>query len=185
MGLEVRPLAIDDVLLIETKTFGDSRGSFCETYNRKAFAEAGIVLDFVQDNHARSRERGTIRGLHYQMHPFAQDKLVRVVSGRILDVAVDIRRSSPTFGQTVTAQISAYDGLQILVPAGFAHGYCTLEPDTQIIYKVSDYYAPQHEFGIRWNDPDLNIDWPVADADAHLSDKDRKLPLFAEVTQWL
>jgi dTDP-4-dehydrorhamnose 3,5-epimerase len=185
MGLDIKPLAIPDVLMIRTAKFNDARGSFSETYNKKAFAQAGIALEFVQDNHSHSAETGTVRGLHYQGHPFVQDKLVRVVSGRILDVAVDIRRASPTFGESVSAEISADDGQQILVPAGFAHGFCTLEPDTQVFYKVTNFYSPPHDFGIRWNDPDLNIDWPVSEADVRLSDKDRAHPFFREVTQWL
>ena len=141
-------------------------------------------LDFVQDNHSLSPQVGTLRGLHYQGHPFAQDKLVRVVSGRILDVAVDLRRGSPTFGNWVTAEISADEWNQILVPIGFAHAICTLEPNTQLIYKVTNYYSPQHDFGIRWNDQDLNIKWPFSDDQLILSEKDRKQPFFKDVTNW-
>ena len=136
-GLTATSLAIPEVKLITPRRFGDARGFFSETYNAKAFAEAGITLTFVQDNHSLSAPAGTVRGLHFQSPPFAQDKLVRVTRGRILDVAVDIRRSSPTFGQHVTAEISAEAWNQILVPAGFAHGFVTLEPDTEVVYKVT------------------------------------------------
>jgi len=184
MTIDVKSLAIPDIRIIKTRKFGDSRGFFSETYNKKAFAEANIDLDFVQDNHSRSTMAGTIRGLHYQGHPFAQDKLVRVVSGRILDVAVDIRKASPTFGQWVAAEISADEWNQILVPIGFAHGICTLEPDTQIIYKVTNFYSAQNDFGIRWNDPDLKVDWPFNEADVELSDKDKAQPFFKDVKHW-
>ncbi|MEO1470500.1 MAG: dTDP-4-dehydrorhamnose 3,5-epimerase [Pseudomonadota bacterium] len=180
MGLDVEALAIPEVRVIRPRKFGDHRGFFSETYNRRAFAEAGIDLDFVQDNHSLSGEVGTIRGLHYQSPPFAQDKLVRVVRGAILDVAVDIRRGSPTFGQHVAAKITAEDWNQILVPVGFAHGFVTLEPGTEVIYKVTNYYAPDCDHGILWNDPALAIDWgtdtPV------LSDKDHKQPKLADIT---
>lgn len=184
MAIDVAALAIPDVRIIKTPKFGDARGFFSETYNEKAFAEAGIALDFVQDNHSYSRATGTVRGLHYQSAPFAQDKLVRVVSGRILDVAVDIRKSSPTFGKWVAAEISADAWNQILVPIGFAHGFCTLDPDTQIIYKVTNYYSLQHDLGIRWNDPDLKIDWPFAEEEVELSEKDKTQPLFNQVRHW-
>lgn len=185
MSLDVKPLTIPDVLIIKTKKHADVRGFFSEVYNKQAFAAAGINLDFVQDNHSHSKAVGTIRGLHYQSHPFAQDKLVRVVAGRILDVAVDIRKSSPNFGQWVAAEISADEWNQILVPIGFAHAICVLEPDTQIIYKVTNYYSPIHEYGIRWNDPQLKIDWPFSPDDVVLSDKDKNQPLFSDVVQWL
>jgi dTDP-4-dehydrorhamnose 3,5-epimerase len=182
MSIEVQSLHIPDVKIISAKKHGDSRGFFSETYNKKNFAEAGITLDFVQDNHSLSPQVGTLRGLHYQGPPFAQDKLVRVVSGSIFDVAVDLRRSSPTFGKWVAAEISAEKWNQILVPIGFAHGICTLEPNTQLIYKVTNYYSPQYDFGVRWNDPDLNIVWPFPEAEMLLSDKDKKQPLFKDVT---
>jgi dTDP-4-dehydrorhamnose 3,5-epimerase len=185
MALDVKSLAIKDVRIIRPKKFGDARGFFSETYNKRAFAEAGINLNFVQDNHSRSTAAGTIRGLHYQGYPFAQDKLVRVVTGRILDVAVDIRKTSPTFGQWVAAEISADEWNQILVPIGFAHAICTLELDTQVIYKVTNYYSPSHDFGIRWNDPDLKIDWPFQEGEIELSEKDKLQPFFKEVATWL
>jgi dTDP-4-dehydrorhamnose 3,5-epimerase len=181
VSLHVQSLEIPDVKIISPKKHGDLRGFFSETYNKKTFAEAGIVLDFVQDNHSMSPQVGTLRGLHYQGHPFAQDKLVRVVSGRILDVAVDIRRASPTYGKWVTAEISAEKWNQILVPIGFAHAICTLEPNTQLIYKVTNYYSPQHDFGIRWNDPDLGIKWPFPEHQILISDKDKRQPFFKDV----
>lgn len=184
MAIDVETLAIPDIRVIRARKFGDARGFFSETYNKQAFAEAGITLDFVQDNHSYSRAAGTVRGLHYQSTPFAQDKLVRVVSGRILDVAVDIRKSSPTFGRWVATEISADAWSQILVPIGFAHGFCTLEPDTQIIYKATNYYSLPHDLGIRWNDPDLKIDWPFAEGEVELSEKDKMQPLFREVRHW-
>jgi dTDP-4-dehydrorhamnose 3,5-epimerase len=180
MGLEVRPLAIPEVLLLQSPRYRDARGFFSETYNKKAFIEAGIGLDFVQDNHSLSVSAGTVRGLHFQAHPFAQDKLVRVVKGRILDVAVDIRRASSTFGQYVAAEISADEGNQILIPIGFAHGLCTLEPNTEVVYKVTNYYSAKHDLGVRWNDPDIGISWPITDTEAHLSQKDRLLPVLKD-----
>jgi dTDP-4-dehydrorhamnose 3,5-epimerase len=181
MGVEVTSLAIDAVKLITTPKFGDKRGFFSEIFNRQAFAAAGVDIEFVQDNQSLSAEKGTVRGLHYQMPPFAQDKLVRVVRGSIFDVAVDLRRGSATYGRHVTAVISAEAWNQILVPIGFAHGFMTLEPDTEVIYKVSNYYAPTHEVGIQWDDPELGIAWPTAEAGVILSDKDRKLPRFSEL----
>jgi dTDP-4-dehydrorhamnose 3,5-epimerase len=180
MALEIERLEIPDVLVVRPQRHADSRGFFSETFNRALFAEAGIELDFVQDNHSRSVRAGTIRGLHFQTAPFAQDKLVRVTRGRILDVAVDIRRSSPTFGKYVTAEISADQWNQILIPVGFAHGFCTLEPDTEVIYKVSNYYSAKHDRGIRWNDPQIDIRWPVDEAKVHLSDKDKQLPFLSQ-----
>ncbi|MCW5701029.1 MAG: dTDP-4-dehydrorhamnose 3,5-epimerase [Bradyrhizobium sp.] len=182
MSLEVISLEIPDVKLITPRKHGDARGFFSETYNKTTFAAHGISLDFVQDNQSFSAQRGTLRGLHYQSPPFAQDKLVRVVRGRILDVAVDIRRNSPTFGKWVAAEISAEKWNQILVPAGFAHGICTLEPDTELLYKVTNFYSAQHDFGIRWNDPDLGIDWPFGESDMMLSDKDKNQPFLKDVT---
>jgi|SRR6185295_16965940 len=181
MSLEVKALDIPDVKLITVKKFGDHRGFFSETYNAQSFAEAGINLQFVQDNHSRSMEKGTVRGLHFQGHPYAQDKLVRVVRGRILDVAVDLRKSSPTFGKWIAAEISADLWNQILVPVGFGHGICTLESDTEIIYKVTNVYSPKHDFGLLWNDPDLNIAWPSCVNVDCLSEKDKKQPRFRDL----
>ncbi|WP_431857384.1 dTDP-4-dehydrorhamnose 3,5-epimerase [Azospirillum sp.] len=180
--MEVTELAIPDVKIIRPKKFGDHRGFFSETYSKRAFEAAGLHYDFVQDNQSLSAEVGTVRGLHFQLPPFAQDKLVRVVKGAILDVAVDIRRGSPTFGRHVSAVISAKDWNQILVPIGFAHGFCTLEPDTEVIYKVTNFYSAEHDRGLLWNDPELGIEWPVAADKAQLSDKDRKAPRLADLT---
>ena len=180
--MDVVSLAIPDVKIIRPKKFGDHRGFFSETYTKKTFEAAGLQYDFVQDNHSLSAEVGTVRGLHFQLPPFAQDKLVRVVRGAILDVAVDIRKGSPTFGRHVSAVISAAEWNQILVPIGFAHGFCTLEPDTEVIYKVTNYYSPEHDRGLLWNDPDLGIDWPVSADKARLSDKDYKHPTLARLT---
>lgn len=177
--MKVESLVIPDVKLLTPRVFRDERGSFCETWNRKALADAGIEADFVQDNHAHSHAQGTIRALHFQKPPVAQDKLVRVVKGAILDVAVDLRRGSPTYGRHVAAVLTAANGIQIWVPKGFAHGYCTLEPDTEVIYKVTAPYSPAHDAGIAFDDPALGIPWPVTRADAVLSDKDRRLPLLS------
>lgn len=181
MSVTVESLAIPEVRIIRPKKHGDARGFFSETYNARALAEAGIDITFVQDNHAFSAQQGTVRGLHFQTAPFAQDKLVRVVRGAILDVAVDLRVGSPTFGQHVSAVISAEEWNQILVPIGFAHGLVTLAPDTEVLYKVSNYYSPEHDKGVLWNDPDIGIDWPVDEAAAILSDKDRRQPRLADL----
>jgi dTDP-4-dehydrorhamnose 3,5-epimerase len=179
--LETTPLAIADVKIIRPSRHGDARGFFSETYSQRELAATlGFELPFVQDNHSLSARAGTVRGLHYQSSPFAQDKLVRVVRGRIFDVAVDIRRGSATFGQHVTAEISAEAWNQILVPVGFAHGFVTLEPDTEVVYKVTNYYAREHDHGILWNDPALCIAWPVSAAVAVISEKDRANPRLAE-----
>ena len=180
--MEVRPLDIADVKLITPKKFGDHRGFFAETYSRKTLAAAGVDVEFVQDNQSMSATAGTVRGLHYQLPPFAQDKLVRVLFGSVLDVAVDIRRGSPTFGKYVTATLTAENMAMLFVPVGFAHGFVTLEPNTQVAYKVTNYYAPTHERGIRWNDPAVGVPWGVSEADATLSGKDKVTPLLAEAT---
>ena len=175
------PGDIAGLIVLEPKKFGDHRGFFSETYNRARLAEMGFDADFVQDNHSLSVEKGVVRGLHYQSPPFAQDKLVRVVRGAILDVAVDIRRGSPTWGDHVAVELSAENWRQLLVPKGFAHGFVTLEPDTEVVYKVTDVYAPANDHGLLWSDPDLGIDWPVGAEAAILSDKDRVQPLLAEL----
>ncbi|MEW6252577.1 MAG: dTDP-4-dehydrorhamnose 3,5-epimerase [Planctomycetota bacterium] len=177
--LTVVATRIPAVKLLIPKRFADPRGFFSETYNARRLAEVGIDLHWVQDNHSLSTERGVVRGLHFQLPPFAQDKLVRVTRGRIFDVAVDLRRSSPTYGQHVAAELSAQEWNQILVPVGFAHGFCTLEPDTEVLYKVTNYYAPEHDAGLLWNDPDLAIPWPIAPEEALLSEKDQRQPRFA------
>lgn len=179
--MEVRSTAIPEVKLIKPRKHGDHRGFFSETYNKKELAEAGIALDFVQDNHSLSTEKGVIRGLHFQIPPFTQDKLVRVIRGSVFDVAVDLRKSSPTFGKHVSAIVSAEEWNQILVPIGFAHGFCTLEPNTEVIYKVTNYYAPDCDRGVLWNDPQLEIEWPVSEREVILSDKDKRQPCFAEL----
>ncbi len=180
--MDIVELAISDVKLIRAKKFGDQRGFFSETYSKRVFDAAGLALNFVQDNQSLSAEVGTVRGLHFQTPPFAQDKLLRVTKGAVFDVAVDIRRNSPTFGQHVSAIISAADWNQILIPIGFAHGFCTLEPDTEVLYKVTNFYSPQHDRGLLWNDSDLGIAWPVEVDKALLSDKDRKHPRLAELS---
>ena len=182
--LSVEETAIPAVKIVTPKKFGDHRGFFSETWSRKAFTDAGLDLDFVQDNQSLSAPVGTLRGLHFQSPPFAQDKLVRVTRGRILDVAVDIRTSSPTFGQHVAVELSAENWRQLLVPIGFAHGFVTLEPDTEVIYKVTAPYAPQNDHGLAFDDPALGIDWRLPLSDLTLSDKDRKHPRLAEMLRY-
>ncbi|WP_377845423.1 dTDP-4-dehydrorhamnose 3,5-epimerase [Bosea sp. UC22_33] len=179
--LSVEDTAIPAVKIVTPKKFGDHRGFFSETWSRKAFTDAGLDLDFVQDNQSLSAPVGTLRGLHFQSPPFAQDKLVRVTRGRILDVAVDIRSSSPTFGKHVAVELSAENWKQLLVPVGFAHGFVTLEPDTEVIYKVTAPYAPQNDHGLAFDDPALGIDWRLPLSGLTLSDKDRKHPRLAEM----
>lgn len=169
------------VLHLTPKRFGDDRGWFTETFNVRNFARVGIAEPFVQDNHSLSRPVGTLRGLHFQTPPHGQAKLVRCIRGRILDVAVDVRRGSPTYGRHVAAELSAENGEQLFIPVGFAHGFVTLEPDTEVTYKVTDFYAPECDGGIRWNDPDIGIDWPLAAASGPvLSPKDEKLPFLKD-----
>jgi dTDP-4-dehydrorhamnose 3,5-epimerase len=179
--MEIRPTRIADVRIVEPKRFADNRGFFSETFNGRAFAAAGLPTEFVQDNHSLSRPKGTIRGLHFQIPPFAQDKLVRVVRGAILDVAVDLRAGSPTYGQSVGVVLSAEAWNQLFIPVGFAHGFCTLEDDTEVLYKVTDYYSPEHDRGLLWNDPALGIEWPVSAQEAVLSDKDKAHPLLKDL----
>lgn len=179
--LEVVTTALAGVLVLTPKRFGDARGFFSEVYSRQRYRDAGVTAEFIQDNHSYSGPAGTVRGLHFQRPPFAQAKLVRVLRGVILDVVVDLRRGSPTYGRHVAVPLSAADWNQLFVPAGFAHGFCTLEPDTEVFYKVDAYYSAEHDGGILWNDPALGIDWPVAAEAALLSDKDRKLPLLKDL----
>lgn len=179
--LEVISTAIEAVKIVAPKTFTDARGTFSETYNKMRLVEHGIDLDFVQDNQSWSPRAGTVRGLHFQTLPKAQDKLVRVLRGRALDVAVDLRRGSKTYGKWVAEELSAENRKQMLVPIGFAHGFCTLEPNTEVFYKVTEYYSPQHDLGVAWDDPQLAIDWPVAPTEALLSDRDRRQPDFASL----
>lgn len=174
-------LELQGLKLIKPKKFGDARGFFCETYNWQTWKKAGLNYNFVQDNHSLSRDVGTVRGLHFQSTPFAQDKLVRVLRGRILDVAVDLRRSSPTFKKYLVIELSYETWDQLFIPVGFAHGFVTLEPNTEVLYKVTNFYSPQHDLGVAWNDPQLNIDWQLAQKNVILSEKDQKLPLLSEV----
>jgi dTDP-4-dehydrorhamnose 3,5-epimerase len=168
-----RPLAIADVLVLEPARFGDQRGFFSEVWSRRALAAAGLAVDFVQDNHSLSHARGTIRGLHFQRAPAAQGKLVRVTRGAIFDVAVDLRVGSPDYGRHVAIELSAANWRQLWVPRGFAHGFCTLEPDTEVLYKVDAYYDRAADGAVAWDDPALAIPWPVGQDTALLSDKDR------------
>jgi len=181
MAIEIRPTAIPAVKLIAPSRIEDARGFFSEIYRHDAFAAAGLPTHYVQENHSLSVDGGTVRGLHFQTHPFAQDKLVRVVRGRIFDVAVDLRASSATFGKFVIAELSAENWQQLFVPIGFAHGFCTLEPNTEVVYKVTNYYSRRHDLGVAWNDPDIGIKWPITEAEVILSDKDRKQPGLAEL----
>ena len=177
-------LAIPDVLLLTPPRFTDPRGFFSETWHAARFSDAGIPGPFVQDNHARSADRGVVRGLHLQIGANAQGKLVRVVRGSIWDVAVDIRPGSPTRRRHVGAVLSAENWQQLWIPAGLLHGYCTLEPDTEVIYKVTAPWDRQAERGVIWNDPDLALPWPVSTQEAILSEKDRLLPRLADC-DWL
>ncbi|MBD9559598.1 dTDP-4-dehydrorhamnose 3,5-epimerase [Ensifer sp. ENS03] len=175
---------IPAVFVVHTRKFGDDRGFFMESFRQSLFEEAVGNYQFVQDNHSLSRDAGTIRGLHFQVHPAAQGKLVRCVAGAILDVAVDIRRGSPTFGKHVARELSAINASQLWVPPGFAHGFCTLEPNTEVSYKVTDYYSPACDRGIIWNDPELNIAWPVRESAATLSEKDKLHPSLSKSEDW-
>ena len=172
--MDVVSLDLSEVKIITPRRFSDDRGFFSETYNAHAFKAAGVRVDFVQDNHSYSAKQGTLRGLHFQAPPFAQSKLVRVLKGSIIDVAVDARKASPTFGKWVKAELSAENGKQIFVPKGFLHGFLTLEPDTEVAYKVDAFYDGASDGSVKWNDPDLAIDWGVGDSDASLSEKDAK-----------
>ncbi|MFT3722045.1 MAG: dTDP-4-dehydrorhamnose 3,5-epimerase [Hyphomonadaceae bacterium] len=173
-------LAIPDVFVFTPKRLGDDRGFFVETYARKVLEPMTGPLDWVQDNHSRSNPKGTLRGLHFQAPPFAQDKLVRCVRGSILDVAVDVRYGSPTFGQHVCAKLTESGGEQIFAPKGFAHGFVTLEDGCEVIYKVTNYYSAAHDRGVRWNDPALGINWGFAEKDVTLSPRDAALPMLAD-----
>lgn len=173
-------LEIEGLKLVTPHKHKDMRGFFSETYNAEVWRRAGLNYTFVQDNHSVSRDVGTLRGLHYQSPPFAQDKLVRVAKGRILDVAVDLRRSSPTFKKYISVELSCENWRQLFIPVGFAHGFITLEPNTEVIYKVTNFYSAAHDFGILWNDPEINIDWSVKNLEIMLSEKDQKLPLLRD-----
>ncbi len=179
--MQLRKLALDGIIELVPEKFGDGRGFFSETYSRAGFAKAGIDIDWVQDNQSFSAERHVLRGLHFQVAPFAQDKLIRVLRGAIFDVAVDIRPDSATHGKWVSCLLSSAAWNQLLVPKGFAHGFLTLEPETEVFYKVSAPYAPQHERSIRWNDPAIAIDWPLAGGQPVLKAKDAMALLLAEI----
>ncbi len=179
-AMQIEKTALPDVLILTPARFGDDRGWFSETWNADRMAAAGLDLAFVQDNHSRSAKAGTLRGLHYQAPPHAQDKLVRCTAGAILDVAVDIRRGSPTYGKWVGVELTAQNGRQLLVPKGFLHGFVTLLADTEVQYKCTDLYAPDCDGGIRWDDPDIGIDWGLSDAPA-LSSKDAVAPAFRDL----
>lgn len=178
--MDVVETAIPAVKRLTPRRFGDSRGHFSETWSARRMAGAGLDIAFVQDNHSFSAETGTVRGLHYQTPPNAQGKLVRVAVGRILDVAVDVRRGSPTYGRWVAEELSDENGAQLWVPRGFLHGFVTLVPDTHVIYKVDGYYAPDCDGAVRFDDPDLAIDWGIDPARAVLSDKDAAAPAFRD-----
>jgi dTDP-4-dehydrorhamnose 3,5-epimerase len=178
--MQIEKTALAGVVILTPRRFGDARGFFSESWNARAMAEAGLDLAFVQDNHSLSERAGTVRGLHFQAPPHAQAKLVRCGRGRLFDVAVDIRRGSPTFGRWVGVELSFENGRQLLIPEGFAHGFVTREDGTEIVYKCTDFYAPEADGALRWDDPDLGIDWGVAPDRAILSDKDAAAPRLAE-----
>ncbi len=178
--MEIEPTALDGVLILTPRRFGDARGFFSESWSRRAFESAGLHYDWVQDNHSLSARAGTVRGLHFQAPPHAQDKLVRCGRGRLFDVAVDIRRGSPTWGRWVGVELSFENGRQLLIPKGFLHGFVTREPDTEIIYKCSDYYAPECDGAVRFDCPEIGIDWGLDGVEPLLSEKDRAAPGLRE-----
>lgn len=177
-------MQIPEVILVTPRRFGDDRGYFRETYKTTTYHDCGIDVIFVQDNHSYSKDQGVLRGLHFQTAPHAQDKLVFCTRGRILDVAVDIRHGSPTFGQHVRAELSAENGQQLFVPKGFAHAFLTLVPDCEVQYKCSDVYSPECDAGLAWDDPALGIDWPLPETGAVTSDKDKIHPKLAELPEY-
>jgi dTDP-4-dehydrorhamnose 3,5-epimerase len=179
-NFECKTLVIPKVLLIMPRRFNDARGFFMETYSAPAFRALGISAEFVQDNQSLSVCKGTVRGLHFQTSPHEQAKQVRVLRGSIFDVAVDLRRGSPWYGKWCGAVLTAAGGEQLFVPRGFAHGFCTLEPEVEVAYKVDDVYCPECESGLRWNDPSIGIEWPVAAGEISISNKDAALPAFSD-----
>lgn len=178
--MEITPTAIPEVLIVKPKKHGDHRGFLSETFKATALREHGVAVDWVQDNHSFSSARGVVRGLHFQRPPKAQAKLLRVTRGSVLDVAVDVRRHSPTYGQHVAVELSADNWTQIYIPVGFAHGFCTLTDNAEVLYKMSAEYGTAEEGGLLWNDPDLGIDWPIDAKDATLSSRDLELPRFKD-----
>jgi dTDP-4-dehydrorhamnose 3,5-epimerase len=180
--MEIMETTLPEVKVVMPRRIGDVRGFFSEVWNAREFASIGIAVNFVQDNHVRNPQKGTLRGLHFQVPPAAQGKLVRVTRGAIFDVAVDIRRGSPSFGRHAAAVLTADNWYQLWIPPGFAHGYCTLEADTEVQYKTTDFYSPAHDRGIVWFDPVLMITWPVTVETAVFSERDRALPRLAEQT---
>jgi dTDP-4-dehydrorhamnose 3,5-epimerase len=184
MSIKIERLEINGLYVLHPRKIEDPRGYFSEIFRQDLLGPNGIDAKFPQENQSLSREAGTLRGLHFQVPPMAQAKLVRVIKGSIFDVAVDIRTESPDFGRHVAIELSAANGLQLYVPAGFAHGFCTLEPDTEVLYKVSEFYSQPHDKGLLWCDPDLKINWPVAPEKAVMSDKDRKHPRLAELPNY-
>lgn len=181
--MQIMDTALAEIKVIMAQRIGDTRGFFSEVWNARDFSLVGIDTTFVQDNHVRNPFKGTLRGLHYQVPPAAQGKLVRVTRGAIFDVAVDVRRGSASFGRQATAVLTADNWYQLWIPPGFAHGYCTLEDDTEVQYKTTDFYSPAHDHGIAWNDPALMITWPVTIETAIVSDRDRSLPRLCEQTE--
>ncbi len=182
--MKIIPTTIPGLLTIEVVRHGDHRGFFSEVYNRRDWLEAGLDETFVQDNHSLSVEKGTIRGLHFQTAPFEQAKLVRVVRGAILDVAVDLRRGSPTFGRHASVTLSAAEGNQLFMPVGFAHGFCSLEDNTEVLYKVTGHYSRAHDKGLAWDDPDLAIAWPTCARRDSLTEKDRNWPNLKDLPDY-
>lgn len=180
-NVQVDQTILPGLLILTPRRFGDSRGFFSESWNRRQMADRGLDYDFVQDNHSLSAQVGTVRGLHFQAPPHAQDKLVRCGRGRLFDVAVDIRRGSPTYGQWLGVELSFENGKQLLVPRGFLHGFVTREPDTEIIYKCTEYYAPEADGAVRFDDPDIGIDWGMKGTEAVLSDKDAAAPMLKDL----
>ena len=178
--MEITPLALEGVFLIKPHRFSDARGYFAEIYNQRRFADAGIKAKFVQDNQSYSSKVGTVRGLHFQYPPFAQAKLVRALRGRIFDVAVDLRRASPTLGHWIGQILTADGGEQLFIPRGFAHGFCSLDDDVEVAYKVDAFYSSECDSGLIWNDPAINIDWPIDADSAILSNKDTNLGFFKD-----
>lgn len=179
--MKITKTKLDGVVIIEPDVFGDNRGFFMESWNRKKMSEAGLDYDFVQDNHSKSTVKGTLRGIHFQKDDKAQAKLVRCVKGAVLDVAVDLRKNSPTFKQWVGVELSEENKKQLLIPRGFGHGFVTLTDDVEFLYKADNYYAPEADAGIRWNDPEIGVEWGVENP--ILSEKDKKNPFLKDYNE--